>query len=144
MAKANTTELFNCTPEQFFSIISDYSKYPEFLSEVKSCKVIKTEGTKKLVEYKVQLIKSFTYTLWMTEDPNNKIVWEFAGGDIFKTMKGFWTLKEEAGKTRASYEVDATFGIFVPSPVANAAVSVNLPNMISSYHKRIKTLFGTR
>ncbi len=82
--------------------------------------------------------------MWMTEEPNHKIVWEFAGGDIFKTMKGFWILKEEAGKTRATYEVDATFGIFVPSPVANAAVSVNLPNMISSYHKRIKTLFGAR
>lgn len=142
MAKANTTELFNCRPEQFFSVISDYAKYPEFLQEVKSCQVVKTEGSKKLVEYQVQLIKSFKYNLWMTEEAPSKITWEFASGDIFKTMRGFWTLKEEAGKTRATYEVEATFGIFVPGPVASAAVSVNLPNMISAYHRRCKQLFG--
>lgn len=142
MAKATTTEVFNCSPDQFFAVISDYSKYPEFLAEVKSCTVLKTEGTKKLVEYKVQLIKSFTYTIWMTEDKPSKITWEFASGDLFKTMKGHWILKEEAGKTRATYEVDATFGMFVPGPVASAAVSVNLPNMISAYHRRIKQIYG--
>jgi len=152
MAKASTTELFPCTCDQLFKIITDYSKYPEFLQEVKSCKVVKTEGSKKLVEYQVSLIKTFSYNLWMTEEKvakpgadgiSHKVVWEFASGDIFKTMKGFWILKEEAGKCRATYEVEATFGIFVPGPVAKAAVSVNLPNMISAYHKRIKQLYGT-
>jgi coenzyme Q-binding protein COQ10 len=142
MAKASTTELFNCRPEQFFSVIADYSKYPEFLQEVKACKVLKTEGSKKLVEYQVQVIKSFKYNLWMTEEEPSKIVWEFASGDLFKTMKGSWIIKEEAGKTRATYEVEASFGMFVPGPMATAAVSVNLPNMISAYHRRIKQLFG--
>lgn len=143
MAKASTTELFNCTCDQLYKIVTDYSKYPEFLQEVKSCKVTKTEGSKKLVEYKVSLIKSFSYNLWMSEDPKNfKVTWEFASGDIFKTMKGAWILKEEAGKCRATYEVEATFGILVPGPIANAAVSVNLPNMISAYHKRIKQVYG--
>ena len=36
MATAETTEVFNCTVEEFFHIISDYEKYPEFLSEVKT------------------------------------------------------------------------------------------------------------
>lgn len=144
MAKAATTELFPCTTEQFYKIISDYEKYPEFLSEVKSCKVLKTEGSKKLVEYKVSVIKSFTYTLWMTETPPTSITWEFASGDIFKTSKGFWKLQDEAGKCRATYDVEATFGVFVPGPIANALVSVNLPNMISAYHKRIKQVYGSR
>src|SRR6516225_8782214 len=101
MAKASTTELFPCTCEQFYKIITDYEKYPEFLSEVKSCKVLKTEGNKKLVEYKVSVIKSFTYNLWMTETVPTSVTWEFASGDIFKTSKGFWKLKDEAGKCRA-------------------------------------------
>lgn len=144
MAKASTTELFQCTSEQLYKIVTDYEKYPEFLSEVKSCKVLKTEGHKKLVEYKVTVLKSFTYNLWMTETPNSSVVWEFASGDIFKTSTGFWKMQDEAGKCRATYEVEATFGVFVPGPIANALVSVNLPNMISAYHKRIKQLYGTR
>jgi coenzyme Q-binding protein COQ10 len=144
MAKASTTELFPCTTEQFYKIVTDYEKYPEFLSEVKSCKVLKVEGAKKLVEYNVSVIKSFTYTLWMTETKPTAVVCEFASGDIFKTSKGFWKMQDEAGKCRATYEVEATFGVFVPGPIANALVSVNLPNMISAYHKRIKQLYGLR
>ncbi|MBV2167859.1 MAG: SRPBCC family protein [Bdellovibrio sp.] len=142
MAKASTTEVFNCTPEQFFKIISDYEKYHEFLAEVKQCKVLKSEGNRKLVEYHVQVMKSFKYSLWMTETASQSITWEFASGDIFKTSVGSWKLENEAGKTRATYTVEATFNMFVPGPIANALVSVNLPNMISSYQKRVKQLYG--
>lgn len=142
MAKAQTTDVFKCTPAQFYKIITDYNKYPEFLSEVKSCKVIKTEGARKLVEYQVSVIKTFKYTIWTTEVENQSIQWEFNSGDIFKSMTGFWKLEDEAGKCRATYGVEATFGLLVPSPIANALVSVNLPNMISAYHKRIQQLYG--
>lgn len=142
MAKAQTTEVFNCSVSQFYKIISDYEKYPQFLNEVKSCKVLKTEGNRKLVEYTVSVIKTFKYSIWMTEVENVSITWEFASGDIFKTMTGFWKIEEEAGKCRATYGLEATFGMFVPGPVANALVSVNLPNMVSSYHKRIQQIYG--
>lgn len=141
MAKASTTEVFKCSVEQFYKIITDYENYPQFLNEVKNCNVIKTEGARKLVEYEVSVIKSFKYTLWMTES-QNAVSWEFNSGDIFKSMKGFWKLEDEAGKCRATYSVEASFGVFVPSPIANALVSVNLPNMVSSYHKRIQQLYG--
>lgn len=142
MAKASTTEVFNCTPEQFFKIISDYPKYSEFLSEVKQCQVIKSEGNRKLVEYQVAVVKTFKYSLWMTESPSNSITWEFASGDMFKTSVGSWKLENAGGKTKATYTVEATFNMFVPSPIANALVSVNLPNMMSAYHKRVKQVYG--
>ena len=142
MSQAEKTEVFNCTPEQFYKIISDYEKYPEFLQEVKNCKVIKTEGSKKLVEYTVSVLKEFKYNLWMTETPNQAITWEFASGDIFKTSVGSWKLQEEGGKTRATYKVEATFNLLVPKPISNALVSVNLPNMMSSYHKRVSEIYG--
>jgi len=142
MASAETTEVFNCTPEEFYKIVSDYEKYPEFLSEVKDCKVIETKGNKKLVEFKVNVIKNFSYRLWITEEQNKRIFWSFDSGDIFKISNGLWEMKEEGGKTRARYAVEATFGMFVPGPIAKALVSVNLPNMISAYQKRIKDLYG--
>ena len=142
MASAQTSQIFNCSPEEFYKIIGDYEKYPEFLNEVKSCQVIREEGNKKLVEYNVSLIKTFTYSLWMTEDPYKKISWTFASGDIFKSMSGYWELVDEAGSTRATYYLDATFGMFVPGPIAKGLVNANLPNMISAYQKRVKELYG--
>lgn len=142
MAEAQTAELFNCSVDEFYKIISDYEKYPEFLSEVKSCKVIKAEGPRKLVEYTVSVIKDFKYRLWMTEEAPNKISWVFESGDLFKVSNGSWNLKDEAGKVRAAYAVEAKFNMFVPGPIAKALVSVNLPNMVSSYHKRVKEIYG--
>lgn len=142
MASAQTSEVFNCTPEQFYKIISDYEKYHLFLSEVKACSVAKTEGNRKLVEYKVSVVKDFKYSLWMTEVENQSITWEFAGGDLFKTSSGSWKLANENGKCRATYAVDATFNMFVPGPIAKALVNVNLPNMVAAYHKRVSELYG--
>lgn len=142
MSSASTTEVFNCSVEQFYKIISDYDKYPEFLSEVKGCHVVEDHGSKKLVEYSISIIKNFSYSLWMHEKPTTGITWEFAGGDLFKTSAGSWVLEDEAGKTRATYTIDASFKTFVPGPVAKALIQVNLPNMMSAYHKRVSELYG--
>ncbi len=142
MADAKTVELFNCSVEEFYKIIADYERYSDFLSEVKSCKILKAEGNRKLVEYTVNVIKDFKYRLWMTEETNKRISWVLESGDLFKVSNGYWEIAEEAGKTRATYFVDAKFNLFVPGPIAKALVNVNLPNMVSSYHKRVKELYG--
>ena len=142
MASAETTEVFDCTAEQLFNIISDYEKYPDFLTEVSKCSVIENNGNEKVVEFSVSVIKNFTYRLKMTEDANNKLSWEFDSGEIFKVSNGSWELSEEDGKTTAKYAVEAKFKGFVPGPIAKALVSVNLPNMMASYHKRIEELYG--
>lgn len=143
MAGANHTEVFNCTPSEFFKLATDYEKYPEFLTEVKSCKVLKSEGQHKLVEYKVSVIKSITYQLKTTEIEPTSVSWEFAGGEVFKTMNGSWTISEApGGKCQCKYEVDGTFKIFVPGPVASTLLTVNLPAMMAAYHKRIKQVYG--
>jgi len=146
MAKAQTSEVFKCTAEQLYKIVTDYSKYPEFLSEVKKCEIIKAEGSKKLVEYHVSMVKTFSYRLQMVENyvenGASTVTWDFISGDVFKTQRGSWKIEPEGSQCRATYEVEATFGIFVPGPIANTLVSVSLPNMVSSYQKRIQQLYG--
>lgn len=142
MAQGQISDLFNCTPEQLFKIVTDYEKYPEFLQEVKKCQVLKSEDNKKLVEYSVSVMKSFKYQMSMTEKAPGSVTWEFVSGDLFKTSSGSWTIVEENGKARATYKVDATFNMFVPGPIEKALLNVNLPNMVSAYHKRIQTLYG--
>lgn len=142
MAAATATEIFPCTVEQFFNIISDYEKYPEFLSEVKRCKVVETKGNRKLVEFNVSVIKSFSYRIWITEESPKRMSWVLESGDLFKTSVGSWDLTDVGGKTKAVYAVDATFKIFVPGPVAKALVNVNLPNMMRAYQGQVKAKYG--
>ncbi len=142
MPGANHTEIFACSIDQLYDVIADYERYPEFLSEVKECKILKSEGDKKIVEYRVSLIKTFKYSLAMKEQKPSLISWEFVGGEVFKSSSGSWKLQEEAGRTRANYEVEAQFSMFIPSPIAKTLLTVNLPTMMSAYHKRIKELYG--
>lgn len=142
MASAQATEVFNCSVDEFYKIISDYEKYPEFLPEVKNMRITEDQGARKKVEYTVNVIKNFVYELWMEEQAPNKIQWDLAGGDLFKRSSGSWLLEDQSGKTKATYEVDADFKLFVPGPVAKTLISVNLPNMMSAYHKRVSELYG--
>lgn len=142
MASAQTQETFNCTTEEFFKIVSDYEKYPEFLTEVKSVKIYKNAASTKEMEYHVSLIKTFKYKLKVTEVLNKSINFEFIGGDVFKTMKGSWQLTDKNGKCAVNYNVEATFGLLVPDAVAKPLVSANLPLMITNFKKRIKEIYG--
>lgn len=142
MSSAQTTEVFHCTPQEFFNIIVDFEKYPEFLPEVKECKVIQDQGNKKLVEFQISLIKNFSYRLWMNVDAPKKLSWSFDSGDLFKISNGHWELEDLGGKTKANYWVEAKFKVFVPGPIAKTLVNVNLPNMMNAYRKRVEKLYG--
>ncbi len=142
MASAHTQEVFNCSIEEFFKIVSDYEKYPEFLTEVKSVKIYKNAGVTKEMEYHVSLIKTFKYKLKVTEVENKSVNFEFIGGDVFKTMKGSWQLTDQKGKCAVEYKVEATFGMLVPESMAKPLVSANLPMMVTNFKKRIKQIYG--
>ncbi len=141
MAKASTTEHFNCSAQTLYDIITDYDRYEEFLSEIKSCKVIDESGGKKLVEYKVSVVKSFTYKMWMTEDPGNTTVnWEFDSGDLFRKSVGSWVIEDTEDGCQATYSVEAKMKMFVPGTITKMLVNVNLPGMMKAYKDRIKQL----
>ena len=144
MSQATITHTFPCSLEKFYAIISDFEKYPEFLPEVKSIKIIKREPPKSLVEFQVSMVKSFSYRIWLEELPPHRIQWTLESGEIFKTQTGSWDLKPvDGGKaTEATYSVAATFGVFVPSMITKKLVEVSLPGLMRAYEKRVQTLYG--
>ncbi|NQZ01076.1 MAG: SRPBCC family protein [Bdellovibrionales bacterium] len=142
MASAETKELFDCTPEQFYDVVSDYESYPKFLDEVQACRVVERDGNRALVEFKVKVVKEFTYRMWITEDKPKGISWVFESGDIFKVSNGSWKLEDHQGKCQAHYAVEAKFKVFVPGPIAKALVNNNLPNMMKSYQSRIREVYS--
>ena len=142
MASASTSATFNCTAEEFFALITDYEKYPEFLTEVKNVKILKTSGTSKEMEYSVSLIKTFKYKLKVEEKAPKEVQFHFISGEVFKTMKGSWVIKPDGQKCKVDYSVEATFGMLVPDAVAKPLVAANLPMMIENLKKRIKVVYG--
>ena len=143
MATTTVSEVFSCSVENFYKIITDYEKYPEFLSEISHCRIIDQKENKKLVEYDIHLLKSFIYKLWMKEDKDSYYLsWEFAGGAIFKSNKGYWKLEDLSGKCCATFHLDCQFKVFIPGAITKTLLQINLPNMMKSYHERVKIFYG--
>ncbi len=142
MAEVKHIEVFDCSPEQFFDLLIDYEKYPEFLSEVKDCQVLSSDGDQKQVQYKISVIKTLQYVNEHTEVRPSQVSWKFIKGDLFKSMHGHWKLSDKDGKTEAEYFVEANFGLFVPKTMTKTVLSVNLPAMMKAYHKRVADLYG--
>jgi ribosome-associated toxin RatA of RatAB toxin-antitoxin module len=142
MATAHTNEVFNCTKDEFYKIVSDYEKYSDFLPEVKSVKIYKNAGDVKEMEYHVSLIKTIKYKLRVKEHPTDSISFELISGDVFKSMKGTWKLADQGGKCAVEYNVEATFGMLVPESMAKTLVAANLPLMMGNFRKRVKEVYG--
>lgn len=142
MASAQTSEVFNCTAEEFFKLVSDYEKYPEFISGVSSVKITKDEGAKKEMEYAVSIVKSFKYKLKVEEKSPSSVVFTFISGEMFKTMKGSWSIVPQGQKCKVNYAVEATFGLLVPSFMADQVVKVNLPLLMMNFKTRINKIYG--
>jgi len=139
MGKATTSVTFEAPIEKAFKVISDYGSYPQFMSDVKRVSIIDSSVGKKLVEYELQIIKTFRYQLWMTEEPNTEVAWRFHSGEIFKDNSGSWKLKDlGGGRTQAEYNIDAKFGIFVPGMIEKKLIEVNLPTMMKSFKTKIE------
>ncbi len=142
MASAHTSEVFNCKAEEFFKIVSDYEKYPEFITGVSSVKITKNEGDKKEMEYAVSIVKSFKYKLKVEEQAPKSVVFTFLSGEMFKTMRGSWDIVPQGDHCKVDYKIEATFGMLVPGFMADQVVKVNLPMLIANFKTRIKQIYG--
>jgi ribosome-associated toxin RatA of RatAB toxin-antitoxin module len=139
MGQAKTKEIFNAPMDRVFKVVTDYNSYPTFMSDVKRTSIIESTAEKKLVEFEIQIIKTFRYQLWLMEAPLEEVSWKFHSGELFKENSGGWKLKDlGGGKTEAEYSINAKFGIFVPGMIEKKLIEVNLPSMMAAFKKKIE------
>ena len=139
MAIASASIEINASPKECFDVITDYERYPEFLTESKEVMIEKKSGHTAEVTFTLHLIKKFSYTLKMIGKPPNTVRWSFVKGDLMKKNDGEWTLdKLGNGTTRATYTIDIDLGLFVPGAISKMLIGSNLPNMLKNFKKRIE------
>lgn len=136
MAKTISERLMPVSVKKLWNVILDFESYPEFLKEVVSTKVEK-KGKLFLVEFEIEILKRFKYTLEFSTTPFSEISWKLVEGEFLKTNNGKWVLKEKSkSQTLAIYETEVTFGFFVPNWVIKKLTEVNLPAMLEAFERR--------
>jgi len=131
------------TVEQFYDLVVDYERYPEFVPSVRGCKVVHVAKGYRDVEYRVDLgVKTIQYVLRHVEVRPEKVTWSLVRGDMMKVSNGAWELRPHAGHTLARYsvEVQVTKPPLIPQAivdrVSDELSKVQLPRTLEAFRAR--------
>lgn len=92
--------------EEFFDLVVDYERYPEFVPGIRACRVRDGRGEKQ-VEYELDIgLKRLRYVLRHEEVRPRLVRWTLVSGEMMKVSNGSWELTAEGDRTRAVYSVD--------------------------------------
>lgn len=141
MALVQRVETYDVPIEKFYEAIIDYEAYPDFLEGMKEVKVLKSSTKAIEVEYVLDLIKKFRYTLIHQHKKNKEVSWVLKEGDLFKKSEGSWSLKKlGVNKTEVTYTLDVEVKLFAPKMIVKKLVNVQIPNTMEAYYERAKLL----
>ncbi len=141
MAGASREETYDVSAEQYFAAVTDYKNYTKILPEVDGIQVRNQTETSASIEYTITVIKSFKYTLKMTQKKPSSITWELEESGIMKKNSGSWTITSVGeNKCKVLYNIDLDLKIFAPKSVTNALVATNLPKMMQQFADHAKTM----
>ncbi len=147
MPQAQRSIEIGVPPEKIFAVVQDYSRYPEFIPELKRVSVLRKAGNTQDVEFEVELAlplgmkKRIRYSLAFVADPPNAVRWHLIAGEVIKGNTGSWTFRSLGeNRTEATYNIELSFGAFVPKAVTNFLAEQSLPKLLSQYKARAESL----
>ena len=88
MAGATRSIVINASMEKIWKVITDYERYPDFLTEVKKIRTSNRKGNEIDVQYEAEVVKTIKYTLHFKEEPPGKLTWSFIEGEFIDTVCG--------------------------------------------------------
>ena len=136
-SQATRTIEVGVTPDKFFDVIADVTAYHRFLAKLGmvSVNIDQDQGDVKIVTHAVKKLgKTVSYTLRYQLDKPKKLSWTLVKGQMMSENTGSWVLEEAGeGRTRATYTVEAKFGMLVPKSLVKVMISRELPDMLAAF-----------
>jgi ribosome-associated toxin RatA of RatAB toxin-antitoxin module len=138
MATAQKSLTMKASKDQILTVLKDYESYSEFMDGVSKVEVESRDGNKVMAKYDLNVIKTFSYVLALTESDDG-ISWTFDNGDIFATNAGSWELTDNGdGTTDVVYNIDIEIKIKMMGTgmITKKLVNTSLPSMMKAVEKR--------
>lgn len=142
MATVTKEVLVDAPVEEFFELVVDYARYPEFVPGIRACRV-REVGAEKHVEYELDLgVRRIRYVLRMSEKRPTGVSWSLVSGEMMKVSNGSWALTPEGGKTRAVYSVEIQIARpplvpqMIVDRVSDELTRIQLPRTLEAFKAR--------
>jgi ribosome-associated toxin RatA of RatAB toxin-antitoxin module len=131
------------TPAEVYAVVTDFASYPRLFKEMKSVEVLSTDGNRRRVQFRLEMVVAIRYVLDLICDPDAFTVdWTFVEGEVVTGSQGGWRFTPEGLGTRMDYQaaltVKAPLPGFVVRRVTDALVSASLPSMFAAIEKEVR------
>jgi coenzyme Q-binding protein COQ10 len=127
-----------------YELAKDMERYPEFMPDVESVRVVRREGNRTVTEWETSV--DGTPIFWteqdIFDDQHYTIEYQLIEGDLDK-FEGVWKFEETPEGTRVTLTVDYDFGIpeltNLIGPTLAQKVGENSEMMLQGMKQRIET-----
>jgi coenzyme Q-binding protein COQ10 len=132
------------SPADIYAVVTDFDAYPRLFKEMKTVKVLSTDGNRKRVEFHLEMVIAIRYVLDLVCDAAAGTVdWTYVEGEIVTDSRGGWRFSAEGDGSKVDYQAALTINAplpgFVVKKVTNALVSASLPAMFTSIENEARS-----
>jgi ribosome-associated toxin RatA of RatAB toxin-antitoxin module len=132
--------LIRAPAEQVWGVMIDCSRAPEFVPNLRSCRVLERGPGRRLVEHRVKphpLLPAFTYRFEERWQELRQIAFRRVGGDL-AAMEGSWDLEPVGDATLVRYRVSINPGFPVPRWSIRRALRHDIPRLLGALRDRVE------
>ena len=146
---ATQRTIINASPQQCFDVATDFERYPEWASDIKSATIVTRdkEGRGGDVQFRAAAMgRSTTYTLRYYYGSNPlRVAWRQIEGDITSKIEGEYEFNpvEEGTRTEVVYHLAADLAILIPGFVKRRAESRIVRAALEDLSSRVETVFAS-
>ena len=146
---ATQRTIINASPQQCFDVVTDFERYPEWASDIKSATIVTRdkEGRGGDVQFRAAAMgRSTTYTLRYYYGSNPlRLAWRQIEGDITSKIEGEYEFNpvEEGTRTEVVYHLAADLAILIPGFVKRRAESRIVRAALEDLSSRVETVFAS-
>ena len=137
---AEHTEVLPAPPDRCFDVVTDFERYPEWMSTFKEVRVLErdADGRPVLVEFRIDAkLREVRYVLRHHLDRPSAITWDYVEGDA-KDVDGEWRFEDAgSGTTRCTYRVSFDVGGFIPGSVKRALAEQAVRSSLQALAQRV-------
>lgn len=139
MKKIVQATFFNGNLDQVVAGVSDYGAYPKYVAGVNEITFVDPvdPAASCAVRYDIKVIKTLHYTLDMYHT-DTQISWQMRSSNLLSHNSGCWSFSSLGDyRTKAVYELDIGFKIFVPPRIVKKLTESSLPMMFRGIQELI-------
>lgn len=123
-----------------YDVISDFRRYPEFLSHVTKVTVEEAHRGAQRVGISVSFMQEVQFVIEATLDQPNGLSWTYVEGDL-RDNCGRWEIDEVTPQlTMATFSCAVDFHAAIPCDVSQTLVQFAMPQMLKHFKGRAERM----